>query len=102
MPPPGEGTWRGGWGDAQIRAFAKRFAYVHKDSWHAYVPTVRKALIDSFILDVVLGQRTDGAELTEIRSLRDRLGVRLAEFHSMPNPIGDGLGPERLSEKGTE
>ncbi len=78
-----------GWQGMQVREFAKRFAYANKAAWHAYVPDVREALIDSFVLLVVLGQDATGVQVEEIRSLRIRVGARLATHHSMPNPIAD-------------
>lgn len=78
-----------GWNDMQIREFAKRFAYTNKAAWHAYVADVREALVDSFVLLVVLGQDRTGVEVEEIRSLRSRLGLRLAAHHHMPNAIAD-------------
>lgn len=78
-----------GWNDGQIREFAKRFAYANKAAWHAYVPDVREALIDSFVLLIVLGQDRSGVSVDEIRSLRMRLGARLADKHQMPNPVHD-------------
>ena len=74
----------GGWNDMQIREFAKRFSYANRAAWHAYVPNVRDALIDAFVLSVVLGQDRLGIQVEEIRSLRRRLGARLAAHHRMP------------------
>ncbi len=73
----------------QIREFAKRFTYANKAAWHAYVPDVREALIDSFVLLAVLGQDRAGVPVDEVRSLRRRLGVRLATHHSMANAIAE-------------
>lgn len=73
----------------QVREFAKRFAYANKAAWHAYVPAVREALIDAFVLLVVLGQDRAGIQVEEVRSLRCRLGVRLAAHHHMSNTIAD-------------
>lgn len=77
-----------GWDDDQIREFASLFAKEHKPAWLAYVPRVREALIDSFVLLTVIGTRA-GAPVEEIRSLRTRLGKRLAKAHRMPNPVAN-------------
>ena len=73
----------------QVREFAKRFAYANKAAWHAYVPDVREALIDAFVLLVVLGQDRTGVQVDEVRLFRCRLGLRLATHHRMPNPIAE-------------
>lgn len=79
-----------GWSDRQIREFAKRFAFANKSAWHAYVTDVREALIDSFVLLVVLGQDRDvGVPVDEVGSLRSRLGLRLATHHGMCNVIAE-------------
>ncbi len=77
-----------GWTDAQVQTFGRRFAVSHKATWPAYVADVREALIDSFVLLIVLGQdRSSGAvEIKEIQSLRTRLGIRIARAHWMANP----------------
>ena len=84
-----------GWQNMQVHEFAKRFAYAHKPAWHAYVPDVREALIDSFVLIVVLGQDATGVQVDEIRSMRNRLGMRLATFHNMQNPVADLQTPKK-------
>ena len=65
-----------GWSDMQVRYFAKRFAFANKSAWHAYVDGVREALIDSFILLIVLEQDRSGVQVDEIRSTRSsRFGL---------------------------
>jgi hypothetical protein len=78
-----------GWSDAQVREFARRFASANRAAWHAYASDVREALIDSFVLLVVLGQDRLDVQVGEVRSLRSRLGVRLAGSCAMPNAIAD-------------
>lgn len=80
----------GGWSIGQVKEFAKRFAYTHKGAWHAYVSDVREALIDSFILLIVLGQDKDAVHVESIRSLRQLFGHRLATHHSMYNDASLG------------
>ena len=75
-----------GWADGHVREFARRFAALHRPSWPVLVPDLREALIDSFVLMVVLGQSGDSVGVGEIRSLRTRLATQLAEHHKMPNP----------------
>lgn len=87
-----------GWQDMQVREFAKRFAYANKSAWHAYVPDVREALIDSFVLLVVLGKDATGVQVDEIRALRNRLGLRLATHYSMPNPIAVDSEPGQRAD----
>lgn len=82
-----------GWSDGQVTDFAKRFAFANKATWPAYVDSVREALIDSFVLLVVLGQERSGIELGEIRSLRTRLGIRLSAKHQMANTIAEESDP---------
>lgn len=81
-----------GWADEQVREFAQRFAVANKPSWHAYTGHVREALIDHAVLVVVLGVRQADIYVNEIRSLRTRLGQRLASKHQMGNPIADLAG----------
>lgn len=88
-----------GWSDGQVREFARRFARSHRACWPAYVPTVREALIDSFVLLVVLGQDRSGVAVEEIRSLRSRLGARLARS-GMSNPVGDEVTEDVNSSVG--
>lgn len=81
-----------GWSDGQVREFAKRFAFANKAAWTAYVDDVREALIDSSVLLIVLGQDRIGVDVSEVRSLRTRIGVRLASKHAMSNPIAEQKG----------
>jgi len=78
-----------GWSDHQIGNFARRFSEKHRPCWPAYVADVREALIDSFVLLVVLGQDRIGVDLGEVRSMRDRLGILLATKYGMRNPIAE-------------
>lgn len=72
-----------GWADNQVAEFAKRFAKQHAAAWHAYVPAVREAFLDSFVLMIVLGQDRDELQVKDIRSLRVRLCARLTRRHRM-------------------
>lgn len=78
-----------GWEDRQVAEFARRFAFTNKACWPAYVDDVREALIDSFVLLVVLGQAREAVSVDDVRSLRTRLGTRLAEKHQLPNPTAN-------------
>jgi hypothetical protein len=77
------------WTDQQVREFGSRFAAANKAIWPAFVDDVREALIDSFVLLLVLGQDRDGVRVEEIRSLRTRLAVRIATHHRMPNQTAE-------------
>lgn len=78
------------WDNGQIAAFAKQFALQHRPCWPAYVPDVREAMIDSFAMSIVLGQYADHITISEIRSLRMRLGVMLgSQRFRMSNPIAE-------------
>jgi hypothetical protein len=77
------------WTDRQVREFGKRFASSSKAPWPAFVDEVREALIDSFILLLVLGQDCDDVKLEEIRSVRTRLAVCIATKHQMTNPTAE-------------
>ncbi len=85
-----------GWSDGQVREFARRFARSHRACWPAYVPTVREALIDSFVLLVVLGQDRSDVAVEEVRSVRSRLGACLSRS-GMPNPVGDEVAEAAVS-----
>lgn len=80
-----------GWSDLQVRDFARRFAEQHRPCWPAYVADVREAMIDSFVLAIVLGQDRAGVDLAEVRSMRDRLGGLLATKYGMRNPTADSI-----------
>jgi hypothetical protein len=76
-----------GWSRGQVVEFAKRFSDHHKACWPAYVDDVREAMIDSFVLMVVLGQddREAVVDMDEVRLLRSRIDIRLHEVHEMRN-----------------
>jgi hypothetical protein len=75
-----------GWTDGQVSEFARRFAAVYRPAWSAYVDHVREALIDSFVLGVILGQDKLGIDLGEVRSMHSRLSRILKLSHRMANP----------------
>jgi len=77
------------WTEPQVTEFARRFAFVNKTAWHAYVDSVREALIDSFVLTVVLGQDRDNVDVDNIRSMRRRLAVRVMNKYQMANPTAE-------------
>lgn len=73
------------WTDTQVDLFARRIRDLYSAAWHAYVGHVREALIDSFVLTIVLGQlgKDHTVAVAEIRSLRARVGSRLATKYKM-------------------
>jgi hypothetical protein len=77
------------WTNDQVREFAKRFAGINRPVWPVLVDDIREAIIDSFVLLIVLGQDRGDVQVEEIRSMRTRLAVRLAAHHKMPNPTAD-------------
>jgi hypothetical protein len=78
-----------GWTDGQVREFAKRFADINHPMWPVLVDALREAIIDSFVLLIVLGQDRGDVQVEEIRSMRTCLAIRLAVHHKMPNPTAD-------------
>lgn len=80
-----------GWTDGQVREFARRFAGVNRPLWPVLVGDIREAVIDSFVLMIVLGQDRGDVQVAEIRSMRTRLAVELAAKHRMPNPTASNV-----------
>ena len=73
----------GGWSVQQVKSFARRFATTHRPAWHACVPEVREALVDRFVLQVVLGQDRHAVAVSEIQSLRSRLVAALHLYQKL-------------------
>lgn len=73
-----------GWSAPQVHGFAKQLARsTPGKSWWAFVPAVRAALVDQFVLGVVLGQDRDQASIAAVEQLRHDLRRALAERHAM-------------------
>lgn len=91
-----------GWSDGQVREFARRLATSDRGrAWWAFVPDVREALIDQLVLEIVLSQDRGEVQVSDVRSLRRRLALRLQRRHGLRNQHGDaeddaGLGQDRV------
>lgn len=82
-----------GWSAPQVHGFAKQLARsTLGKSWWAFVPAVRAALIDQFVLGVVLGQDREQVPVAAIEQLRGDLRHALAERHAMVVGDDDGGG----------
>lgn len=85
-----------GWTDGQVREFARDFAARYRPLWPALVDDVREAMIDSYVLSVVLGQHDEGGVPTaQICSMRSRLAVQLETRWKMSNPGADNEPGQR-------
>lgn len=79
-----------GWSQGQVNTFARRFAQsAEARSWWAFVDDVREALIDKFVLEIVLGQDRDDVSVTAIRELRLGIARRLQSNHGIRNLHGE-------------
>src|SRR5262249_30099989 len=73
-----------GWSAPQVQGFARQFSRSPEGrSWWAFVPAVRAALIDQFVLGVVLGQDRDQVSVAAIEELRVDLRRALARRHKL-------------------
>ncbi len=73
-----------GWTDGQCAEFAQRFARSSEGrAWRFFVDDVREALIDRFVLNIVLAQEKGEIQVVDIRSMRMRLAHRLAVKHHL-------------------
>lgn len=76
-----------GWTDGQCSEFARRFARSPEGrAWFFFVDDVRDALIDQFVMNIVLAQEKGEIQVADIRSLRARLAARLATKHHLSSP----------------
>ena len=75
------------WSDGQCAEFARRFAQSAEGrAWWAFVDDVREALIDAFVLSIVLGQDKGAANVEDIRAMRVRFVRKLAIKHHLTSP----------------
>lgn len=76
-----------GWDDGEVADLAGRFARVYAASWPTRDGEARSALIDSFVLEVLL--ETSGVEFPfgagHVADLRSRLAIGLDLHHGMPS-----------------
>ena len=72
----------GAWDKGQVLAFARQIFLDHADAWSYLGPKLRNGLLDSFIVNLILGARTP-ISIDEIRLLRLQLRTALAEKHRM-------------------
>jgi hypothetical protein len=73
-----------GWSAPQVQSFAKQFSRSPEGrAWWTFVPAVRAALIDRFVLGVVLGQDREQVVVAAVEKLRVDLRNTLAERYAL-------------------
>lgn len=77
-----------GWTDEDVMVFALQFATSDiAGAWEYFTNDVREALIESYVLGVLLVDDREHFQKSTIASLRGRLGRRLELEHGLKNPI---------------
>lgn len=77
----------------RIARLATQFASIYATSWPARSVEERAALIDSFLLDLVISGQITHADADDLRTLRFRIGDELATRHAMASPHARSVAP---------
>jgi hypothetical protein len=77
----------------RVARLAAQFASIYATSWPARSVEERAALIDSFLLDLVISGQITHADADDLRTLRFRIGDELATRHAMASPHARSVAP---------
>ena len=79
--------------DGRVARLSAQFAGIYATSWPARSAEERAALIDSFLLDLVISGQITHADTDDLRTLRFRIGDQLATCHAMTSPHARSAAP---------
>lgn len=85
-----------------IARLATQFAIIYATSWPARSVEERAALIDSFLLDLVISGQITHADASDLRTLRFRIGDELATGHAMASPHARFVAPAVEAAQATQ
>ena len=69
-----------------VATLATQFAGVYANSWSSRAPEERAALIDSFVLDLVISGKIARVDADDLKVMRSSLSGELAARHAMASP----------------